>query len=616
MDGSGKTDSQDSLSRISGNRFRHMKRWQRALFGVLSALFCLLISLGLLEGVLSFIGYGYPTSFFLKDPVSGMVIENERFVWQFFSPKSPLKPHPFRFAAKKAPDSIRIFVLGESAAMGTPEPAFGFGRVLERMLNHRYPDQSVQVINLAMRGINSHMIRTIASECVDFEPDLVIFYGGNNELVGWQAPGPDSKGTQSLGWIRFQQVLRSSHSGQWLRSLMSSFRFDQEPEQDMAFFHEHRLHPDDPRRQIVLDRFATNLDETFDVLSANGIPVLVGSVVVNERDCPPLGSLFQSDLNENPQAQIDTWLAQTQHEESEGDLTPLIALLKQALKVDNRHAESHFRLARIYEMEGDTVSARLHYRQAKDCDALPFRATSSIQEVIKEAAQSSDADSLAFVDLEALFREHPACVNGVPGYGFFYEHVHFRFNGDYTIASYLFPFVQDILKLTRHHPDKEVTELLSLVDCAKQLGYNPVLEAMMVQSMIQLQKGPPFLDQVDHSDRIEALEKEFSQRYGNFGPAHFKGAIQWIRDAMQENPDDWNLPFLAARIAARLKDYETAIQLSTKARDLMPHASIIRVTLASYLAKAGKKQEARSELEYILEMIPGHPEASAAMGAL
>ena len=47
--------------------------------------------------------------------------------------------------------------------MGT-EPAFGFSRILERLLHHRYPDQAFEVINLAMRGINSHMIRRIAME--------------------------------------------------------------------------------------------------------------------------------------------------------------------------------------------------------------------------------------------------------------------------------------------------------------------------------------------------------------------------------------------------------------------------------------------------------------------
>ncbi|MDB4744941.1 hypothetical protein OAG43_04430, partial [Verrucomicrobia bacterium] len=71
-----------------------MKVWRRMLLGSASAILaCMFLAL-ILEGVLRWVGYGYPTSFFLKDPNSGTVIENERFVWQFLSPQSHLKPHP------------------------------------------------------------------------------------------------------------------------------------------------------------------------------------------------------------------------------------------------------------------------------------------------------------------------------------------------------------------------------------------------------------------------------------------------------------------------------------------------------------------------------------------
>ena len=60
------------------------------------------------------------------------------------APESPLKPHPFKFSHPKPEDTLRIFVLGESAAMGTPEPAFGFSRILERLLQHRYPDRPLR----------------------------------------------------------------------------------------------------------------------------------------------------------------------------------------------------------------------------------------------------------------------------------------------------------------------------------------------------------------------------------------------------------------------------------------------------------------------------------------
>ena len=593
-----------------------MKVWHRILLGSASAILVCAIAIVLLEGVLRSIGYGYPTSFFIKDPSSGKVIENERFVWQFLSSQSHLKPHPFRFDEKKKPDAIRIFILGESAAMGTPEPAFGFGRVLEQILKHRYPERSVEVINLAMRGINSHMIRVIARECVEYAPSMIIYYGGNNELVGWQAPGPDSTGTQSLDWIRFQQFLRASKSGQLIRSMVSSLRSSTQSEQDMSFFHDHRLHPDDARRKLVANRYSQNLKDTFEAVSKRNIPLLAAGAVVNERDCPPLGSLHPVGFTAEDTKRFNHVLKEAIEAESRGDWGEAASLLLKASEMDNRFAEIHYRLARMLEQGDDFTASRFHYQLAKDCDALPFRADSTINAVLKQVVESLGTEKITLVDLDQIIRSHPASPNEVPGSAFFYEHVHFRFNGDYIMASYLFPYVQQVLDLPRKDSSEEAAGLLSLVDCAKQLGYNPILEAMMIQSMIQLQKGPPFLDQLDHAKRLEAMENDFQKRYGRFGPAHFQGAIKWIQDAMKSHPNDWNLPFLAARIAARLKDHDAAIQFTSKARDLMPHASLIRITLASYLAKSGKMDQARSELEEVMKRYPDHPEALAALGKL
>ena len=64
--------------------------------------------------------------------------------------------------------------MGESAAAGTPDPAFGFARILEVMLRRQFPDRRIEVINAAMRGINSHIILPIARECVRLQPDLFI----------------------------------------------------------------------------------------------------------------------------------------------------------------------------------------------------------------------------------------------------------------------------------------------------------------------------------------------------------------------------------------------------------------------------------------------------------
>jgi hypothetical protein len=122
-----------------------------------------LLLLGFLEGGLRLCGYGYPTSFFVKMEDGLNYTANRSFGWQFFSRETSTYPHPFVMPIHKSPDAFRVFIFGESAALGTPAPAFGFGRILEVMLRQRFPNKRIEVINAAMRGIDSNIVLPIAS---------------------------------------------------------------------------------------------------------------------------------------------------------------------------------------------------------------------------------------------------------------------------------------------------------------------------------------------------------------------------------------------------------------------------------------------------------------------
>ena len=97
-------------------------------------------------------------------------------------------PEPCILSAKPA-GTVRIFVLGGSAAQGIPDPSFSFGRILEVMLRERYPDVKFEVVNAAMTAINSHVALEIARDCAAHQPDLFVVYMGNNEVVGPYGPG-------------------------------------------------------------------------------------------------------------------------------------------------------------------------------------------------------------------------------------------------------------------------------------------------------------------------------------------------------------------------------------------------------------------------------------------
>ena len=80
-------------------------------------------------------------------------VNNDDFGLRFFPPQLARFPGPIRMAANKPAGTYRIFILGESAAMGDPEPAYAASRYLDAMLSGRYPQTHFEIVNL---GITAH----------------------------------------------------------------------------------------------------------------------------------------------------------------------------------------------------------------------------------------------------------------------------------------------------------------------------------------------------------------------------------------------------------------------------------------------------------------------------
>ena len=92
-----------------------------------------LLVFGLLELGLRLAGFGYPTAFLLKSSNHGenTFVQNNQFGWRFFGPRAARLPEPISIPRQKPPDTVRIFVFGESAAYGDPQPRFGLPRMLD-----------------------------------------------------------------------------------------------------------------------------------------------------------------------------------------------------------------------------------------------------------------------------------------------------------------------------------------------------------------------------------------------------------------------------------------------------------------------------------------------------
>src|SRR5262249_18893542 len=181
----------------------------------------------LLELVLRLSGVGYPTRFLLSrsEPLVRTLVQNNQFGWRFFGRQMARVPAPISLAEPKPPGTIRIVVFGESAAFGDPQPRYGLPRMLEALLELRYPGVKFDVVNAAMTGINSHAVVCIARDCEPADADAWVIYMGNNEVVG-----PFGAGTvfgpqvPPLPLIRAGLALKATRVGQELDALREKFQ--------------------------------------------------------------------------------------------------------------------------------------------------------------------------------------------------------------------------------------------------------------------------------------------------------------------------------------------------------------------------------------------------------
>jgi len=86
------------------------------------------------------------------------------------------------FPVVKADTTFRIFILGGSVAYGKAFGASGsFAYWMQKRLEAYYPSIDFEFINCARRGFGSCRVRNIFDEIINYDPDCIILFLGNNE---------------------------------------------------------------------------------------------------------------------------------------------------------------------------------------------------------------------------------------------------------------------------------------------------------------------------------------------------------------------------------------------------------------------------------------------------
>ena len=221
------------------------------------------------------------------------------FAAPFFPPGMIKTPQFFSIPLDKPKNTYRIFVLGESAAMGDPDFAYGFSRYLQVMLRQRFPSMKFEIVNAGMVAINSHVILEMARQFADYKPDLFLVYAGSNEVVGPYGPGTVLTGSSmNPAVIRASIFVRSTRIGQLL---VESGKTRTEW-RGMEMFLDKQVRADSPRMELTYRNFDRNMKAIADIGTASGAHVLLSTIATNLRDSAPFASLHRDGLAESLQS--------------------------------------------------------------------------------------------------------------------------------------------------------------------------------------------------------------------------------------------------------------------------------------------------------------------------
>ena len=363
-----------------------------------------------LELILNIVDYGGNLDLFIagEGEYSSYKICNQQVGFRYFYKQESAPAPPLDLFLKDKPENCyRIFVLGGSTAAGYP---YGnnlmFTRILQKRLADLFPERKIEMVNTAMAAISSYTFVDYIDEILAHKPDALLIYAGHNEFYG--ALGVAS--SESIGKYRsvilLYLKLKNFKIFLLLRKIVNGIVggigkiFGNESTEIPTATLMERLVADQkiPFGSSLYGRgkkqFRENLRFVLEKAKQAGLPVLVSELVSNVRDQKPFISVTTNDY------------------------PPASAVYTVALNQEN---------------QGNYDIARKKYYQAKDLDALRFRASEEFNEIIHELCKQY---GMITVPMKEAFEKESE--NALIGNNLMLEHLHPNLEGYFVMADAFF----------------------------------------------------------------------------------------------------------------------------------------------------------------------------------
>lgn len=481
------------------------------------------LGLALAEAVLRLFGYGgYPA--WLRE--AGKLPSGETLClvepaaakpYFFANPSRPGYAEQTNFLMPKPADTVRIFLVGESAAKGYPQPRnLALSSFLRTMLSDAIPSKKVEVIDLGTTAVASFPLVYQVRDALAYAPDLIVFYTGNNEFFGaYGVASINAAGSLPVWALRAMRTVRGLALVQlldgWLYKGADESRSLMEEMIGRTF-----IPAGSPLREAAARNLGTNLGTMLDETKAAGIPALVCTTASNESGLAPLGADDMADIDQNRQREVRTLLGQAEDADEAGDHARATELFRKVVELAPHHARARFLLGQSLARTGQPGPARDAFLAARDLDTMPWRPTSLTEEAIRSAAASR---RMPLCDVASIFRHESQ--DGATGWDLLDDHVHLSVDGQARAARAMAIAAAPLLgidpgTIAALPPDRAY---------AQRLGRN-FYDDYRVNHTLRVLFGVPFMKETNPR-AFERFEKATSDAEAQMSPAILAAAREW-----------------------------------------------------------------------------------------
>ncbi len=550
---------------------RHRRQGGRRRVFKIVALLLPLLLIGVIEAVLRLFGFGgYPPTF---HPV-GKLSDGSTLVMTdvlgpnsyFFANRSEgMALDPTALVMPKPRGTVRVILVGESAAKGIPQPRpFRASAFLKEMLSDVWPDRTVEVINVGTPGIAAFPVLGILTEALDYQPDLVVAYLGNNEFYGAFGVSSLHSAGRLPSTIRLIRAYHGTAIGQGIDRLMRPSGPLHQGTLMEAMVGQSHIGPDDPARAAAARNLEVFVGEMIDRCAARGVPIIVCTPPANERDMAPLGEPDLTGLGAPDRDAIANAMNAAK-DLLATDPAGAEEAARRALQIHPNHALARFVLARSLAAQQRFHDAANEFRASVDLDPMPWRPPASSVAAIRRAAESRGA---VVADLERAFRD--ASEGGATGWDLMDDHVHPSLRGQ-ELAARTIVRAMCSLKSPLAIDPSVVDALPDWRAYAERQGVNPY-DLYGVAHAMRLLGEIPFFKR--SNPELGVRNDEFCRRLESESPAEIVEKLRSYTDPAARLTDRYPVSGMVAAALFRSARFEEAERLfRVAASSVTPYGS-------------------------------------------